>query len=120
MPDAVQLAGFLGCLFFLVAGVNQIMRLVDRTKESPPPAQTYVTKETCAQSHSGRDELVREIRKDVDDLKRYRDQHRDQVEAAVERLRREMSDSMGRVHQRIDDLPALIITTMKNSRELLQ
>jgi len=47
-PDAVQLAGWLACAFFLAGGVNQVLKLVDRAKEQPPPLETYATKAEVA------------------------------------------------------------------------
>lgn len=35
-PDAVQLAAWLACLFFVAGGVNQIMKMVDRARGHPP------------------------------------------------------------------------------------
>ena len=52
IPDPVALAGFLGCLFFLVAGINAVMKVVDRMRDKPPAgevakhtAEFYATKE---------------------------------------------------------------------------
>lgn len=35
MPPSVEVAGFLGCLFFLAAGSNQVIKLVASLKEKP-------------------------------------------------------------------------------------
>jgi hypothetical protein len=43
-PDAVQLAGWLACAFFMAGGINQVLKLFDRAKEQPPPLETYATK----------------------------------------------------------------------------
>lgn len=36
MPNAVQLAAWLGCLFFVIAMINASMKLVDRLRGHPP------------------------------------------------------------------------------------
>jgi hypothetical protein len=38
-PGALELAGFLGCLFFVVAGANAILKLTDRFKDKPPASE---------------------------------------------------------------------------------
>lgn len=35
-PTPGDMAAFLGCLFFLVAGANQVMKFLDRNKDKPP------------------------------------------------------------------------------------
>ena len=49
-PQSIQAAGWL-CLsvFGMAGGIDSLLKIWDRCKESPPPAQTYVNKEDCRQ-----------------------------------------------------------------------
>jgi hypothetical protein len=93
-PGPVELAAFLASLLFLVSGVNAVMKLVDRMKEKPPPAETYTTLAQCRTLHTAQDHRI------------------SQTECAVESLRQEMKDERGemmeslrRIHARIDAIP---------------
>jgi hypothetical protein len=110
-PNAVQVAGWLASAFFIAAGLNQVLKLIDRAKEEPPPIETYVTK---AESQQRQEESAARIQR---------------LEEWNQELRREFRADLARVHQRLDDLagdfnhqiqalPNQIIATLKNTGAL--
>ena len=102
--NSVQLAGWIGSLFFLTGGLNQVLRLTDRFKEQPPPAQTYATKEELFLLRQDLNHLRAEVRDDRDRI----------LQAGEERARK--------LHQRIDpiinEMPGKIIEMLRNTGAL--
>ncbi len=108
-PSSYQSLGWLMvCAVALVAGINQVMRLLDRFKEKPRPADTYVTKE----EHR---ERVVEFRTQLADIRRAREDDTRAVRGDLDGLREQFGTDLRGVHQRIDDLPNSIIATLKNT-----
>jgi hypothetical protein len=108
LPDAVQVAGWLASAFFIAGGLNQVLKLIDRTKEKPPPIETYETK---AEARQRLEEATARIQR---------------LEAWNQELRREFKADLHRVHERLDGmagdfnhqiqaLPGQIIATLKNT-----
>ena len=90
-PTPGQIAGFLGCLYFLVAGWNEIESFFDRHKEHPAPAETYATKP----------ELQR-LAHDISDLEDNLDRLRDQLRTDHDNLLRAGEERATRLHERIN------------------
>lgn len=44
ISTSLEIGIWLGCLFFIAGGTNQVMKLIDRTKEHPPARDTYQLK----------------------------------------------------------------------------
>lgn len=87
-------------------------------RESPPPAQTYMTKTDCDRLHTIRGSDLQQIKLDVEELRKDRTNRVDMWSTQVDRLRTEMSENLKRVHARIDDLPDKIISLLKNTGAL--
>lgn len=117
-PTPVEIAGWLGCLFFLVAGMNQLMsfkaKLLGEKKEiSPQPLEIravgdLVKEKDCVIRHSN-------IQKEIDELKRLREH--DATEAS--RHRKSMYDKMDAVRdqltEKIEETPAKVIALLRNT-----
>jgi hypothetical protein len=95
--DSVHLAAFIGIAFFLVGGINQILRITDRFKEKPPPSQTYMTKSDCAAQHESIRELSRSLQSEIVALKRERDGVLAQMNAQLTDLRRELKSDIAAI-----------------------
>ena len=99
--NSIQLAGWIGSLFFLGGGLNQVLRLMDRFKEQPPPAQTYATKEELLLLRHELNLLRAEVRADLDRI----------LDAGEARARK--------LHQRIDpiinEMPGKIIELLRHT-----
>jgi hypothetical protein len=96
-PDAVQLAAFVGCLFFLAGGVNQVMGIMDRFKEKPPPSETYVSLKLCQKIHEEADRRITQAECAVDTLRRELRLERDEMIKSAE-------DRAVKLHDRINDI----------------
>ncbi|MEI6565318.1 MAG: hypothetical protein WCR20_01470 [Verrucomicrobiota bacterium] len=121
----VELAAWLGCLAFVVAAVNGVMRLVDRMKDKPSPGEVraeasdkFVQKAQCEVLHrdfvarlqlleaqrvsDGREASGQRARL-YDQIKVTNDQTREHIEA----VRQELSD-------KIDQMPDRVIAMLRN------
>lgn len=96
-PDAVTLAGFLACGFFVVSLVNQVMRLMDRNKEQPRPIDTYATK---AELEVVRIDLKR-VESSIIDLRHEMREDRETILKAGE-------ERAVKIHDRINDVLAAV------------
>jgi hypothetical protein len=103
--NSLQLAGWIGSLFFLAGGLNQLLRLTDRFKEQPPPAQTYATKEELGLLRQELGRLRAEVRDD-----------RDRILAAGEERARKLHE---RIDPIINEMPGKIIELLRNTGALL-
>ncbi len=96
-PTPQTLAGFLGCAAFLVGLINQGLKLFDRTKEVPPPHQTYATKEEV----KGIKDAIAAVQKDADERRRaiYH-----KLEESEKQLRAEMKSVATEIKGDMNDL----------------
>jgi len=117
-------AGFEGWLVCAAAALVMIERGMafykNHMRELPPPSQTYVTKEDCHAAHASAAGTYTRLQAEVEELKGERVVRAEQASHLVDSLRREMSASFTRVHQRIDDLPDKMIATLRNTGALRQ
>jgi IS5 family transposase len=105
--DAEHLAYFIAIVFFLVAGLNQIMRLADRfqgrkTELAPQPlvvqsAQEWMARKDCQNLRAALVQRVSKMETEVDEL-------RDQLREDRAALLRAGEERAIRIHQRIDAL----------------
>ncbi len=100
-PDAVQVAGWLASAFFIAGGLNQILKLTDRAKERPPPAETYVTK--VEYQRQMQEEQARLIRLEV-----WMDQWRREIRADLTGLGEASEARAHDLHQRVNPLEGQI------------
>jgi flagellar biosynthesis/type III secretory pathway M-ring protein FliF/YscJ len=108
-------AGLLAGLFFVAAGINQVLRLVDRTKEKPPPAETYMTKETCRREH---EEIAQRFDRVETEVRAIREQIRqDRVE-----LDQADEERASKLHDRInliaEEMPGKVVSLLRNTGAL--
>jgi hypothetical protein len=94
-PGAVEIASFIGALFFLAAGYNQVMKAIDRARDrkqpqeiSPQPLQVamvaeFVRKDEHHRQHSENVQAISDVRREVEGLRE--DRRRDQEVAAKSR-----------------------------------
>jgi hypothetical protein len=105
--DAERLAWFVALIFFVVAGLNQVMRLADRwqgrkTEIAPQPllvrpAQEWVARADCQELRAATAARLAEIEAEVREL-------REHLRADRETLLQAGEDRAARIHQRIDAL----------------
>lgn len=115
---AVSAAGFLASAFFLAAGFNQVLRLIDRLKEKPVPSETYVTKtefQTATAAQARRHEMLEQR---LDQAQQARATDRQDVLGEISSLRGEIREDLSRVHERVDDLPSQVVALLRNSGAL--
>ncbi len=77
-PASVQTMGWVClALFGAAGGVDKILKIWDRTRELPPPAQTYVAKPDCAAARAEQrlhlDRFEEELRRLRQELRADRD-----------------------------------------------
>jgi DNA anti-recombination protein RmuC len=96
-PDAVQVAGWLASAFFVAGGINQILKLTDRTKENPPAVEKYWTKAE-AQRHR------EEERERIQQMEQRWEQLRREIRADISRLADSSARRAQELHQRINPL----------------
>lgn len=112
VPTSVEIGGWIGCAFFLAAGINQVLKVVDRTKEHPPARDTYqvkgdyVTRRELDAIEKDLAGLAAEFREEVGKL-REEMKHDAEVAAASATARAE------KVHSRIDE----VLSAMSELRE---
>lgn len=105
---AVSIAAWLGCAAFVVGLVNGVLALVDRLKERPSPSETYVR---LADFSEHRRLVLDRIESQRVALEAARDAEREELAG----LRNEIRGDIRRIHDRVDDLPAQIIATLRNT-----
>jgi ribosome-binding protein aMBF1 (putative translation factor) len=106
----------------VAAGANQIMALADRLKEKPPPAATYVTKETCATQRAGHTGRIARLEQTVADVQDRIREDRAALDKADEdrasRIHRRIDDLERDIHDRIQALPNEIVALLRNTGNL--
>ena len=102
-PTSLEIGAWLVCLVAVIAGVNQVMKLFDRFKETPPPRDTYqvkgdyVTHRELKELQDRVDELSGELRESIADVRREMAHDKEMSNAAAE-ARAE------KLHTRISDV----------------
>jgi len=110
-PDALQTAGWLASAFFLAGGLNQVLKLVDRTREQPPPAQTYATK--AEQQQRFEDTLAR-----IERLENRTEQHGQECRADLQRLQQRLDAVAADLNRQLQALPRDLAATLRAARNL--
>ena len=91
------IGGLMVGLFALAGGINQILRIVDRLKERPPPAETYVSKVHCDRQHIKFESEFGGLRAEVREL-------RAEIKADLKEVSAANEARASKLHGRIDDL----------------
>lgn len=91
-------------LFSIAAGTNQLLHLLDRSKEKPAPSETYVTREHCATLHQQQHEQVRHWGSRLDALENSRLENISAMNEQLDSIRAEIKNDIRSVHTRIDEL----------------
>jgi hypothetical protein len=125
VPSSLEIGGWLMCLFAVAGGVNQVMKLLDRTKESPTPLSTYqlkgdyVTHTELATVRKEVEKLAEETREDFYDIRNAM-KHDAELNAAAalkraENINHNIQDVMtavgelrGRINGSLHDLTAQV------------
>jgi len=114
-PTSLEIGVWLVCLVAVVAGVNQVMKLLDRFREHPPPRDTYqvkgdyVTREEFKDLADVVDELAGEMRESIAEVRRET-AHDREIAAAAAEARAE------KLHTRISDV-LVHLTRIEMSRQ---
>jgi gamma-glutamyl:cysteine ligase YbdK (ATP-grasp superfamily) len=120
LPEAVQLAGWLGSLMFLVGLLNGLLKLVDRVKGRPalPPnevlgqsAQELTRRMVEAErkideSDKRRKALYDRIESSANAMRTMVDALKEQVKAGLDGLRREVKEDTDALHEKINSVAA--------------
>jgi|KBSSwiStaDraftv2_1062776.scaffolds.fasta_scaffold00424_32 hypothetical protein len=106
-PTPLELAGWLGCLVAVVMGINQVMRLLDRFKETPTPRDTYqvkgdyVTQRELKDVREDVDALAGELRESITEVRREMAHDKEVNQAAAEARAQN-------IHKRVDEVLAAV------------
>lgn len=104
-PSSYTAVGWiLVALAALATGANQLLRLLDRTKEQPPPADTYVRKEHCHTLHHSTEEAIGNLSTRLKTVEGAKTDLAEAMHGQISQLRREMKEDFRQVHSRIDEL----------------
>lgn len=115
MPDPVALASFMACLFFLVAGYNQIMKAMDRQKDKPTAAEVL---DRCRELFATTDEvktLAARVALDEAALRNFEAHVADQGEVRKNFIVDHVDHKCGELQTQINALPDKVIATLKNT-----
>ncbi len=110
-PDTLQIAGGMASVFFLVGGINAILKLADRVRGQPSVEQLKVVTDALHQR-------VRAL-----EVLRERD-HKDQAERRaalyqhVEKTRLELKQDLKALDAKIGAMPAEIVALLRNTGAL--
>ena len=87
-PGAAEIAAFLGCLFFLVAGWNQVERFLDRRAGRHPPGVAPPSPGSAATWRTARQAEIAGLRHHVSKIDREVGELRASLELAHQQLAR--------------------------------
>ncbi len=96
-PDAVQLAAWLACLFFVAGGVNQVMRMVDRARGHPPNEELKGGADVMSQRVASLEKEAQEA------MVRRRAMH-ERIDGAEKRVREEVKRDTELIHEKINNV----------------
>ena len=99
----LDIAGWLGCFVFVIAGMNQVFRFLAHFREQPPPSQTYQPKG----DYATRTEL-NVLRQEITGRLVVLDSDIKEVLSAGE-------DRARSIHKRLDDQPNQIVALLRNT-----
>lgn len=89
-PDPVILAAFLGCVVFVLGGVNQSMKLVDRVRGQPPAEHLQISA----------DELKRRVT-EVEAAVKVSDNRRKALYDQIDKVRMEIKADVEAVNEKL-------------------
>lgn len=117
-PTSLEIAAWLLAAFAIAAGINQIMRLIDRMREKPSPVETYETKISAAKE---RDHIERRIQRvEADLLRLSSDIHTlgitlaETGESRARRIHERIDNVQHDLTQQIHDMPSQMVAILKN------
>lgn len=100
-PTGIEVLAFVGSLFFLAAGANQVLKLVGHFKEQPPPSTTYTTKVECRATHDGQHDRICRIEHESQKM-------RDEIRFEISEVSRLAEARTGGLHERINQVLAAV------------
>jgi hypothetical protein len=98
---------WLGALFFLMAGLNQVANFMDRFREKPTPSETYLK----VQDHL-RIEAAEAAR--IDRL----EQHYDELQKKLSGDVRGVHERIERLETKIGEMPDRLVALLANSKSI--
>jgi hypothetical protein len=97
-PGSAQAIGWLALTAAGAAGAaNQVLKLMDRFKEKPPPADTYVTIKECKAMHSTQESRIGKLECEVTAI-------RTEIKSMGEDLDRKDEARAVAIHNRLNDI----------------
>jgi len=104
----LEIGGWAMAAFAVAGGVNQVLKVVDRVKERPPPAETYATKADCDRRHNclalevsafrvDIQTLRREIKEDFREAAAINEQRASKLHTRVDQLLEAVSEVRGKI-----------------------
>jgi len=94
---ALNAAAIMGGMYFLAAGTNQLLRLLDRMKEQPPPIETYATKDELGALRTELRDAIGGFKMDLHNLSEKLDAGQRRVHGRVDDVLRAVSRLEGRM-----------------------
>lgn len=126
-PTSYPAIGWLCLAAFSVAGgINQLLRLLDRLKEKPIPAETYLTKLEGKRMEETFHARLADMQSRQEHSETQRTENHRALRAQLEEIREMVRDDVTRIHERIDNaaadtnsridgLPERVIATLRNT-----
>lgn len=101
-PNSFQTVGWIClALFGIAGGLNNLLKLWDRCKELPPPAQTYVAKSDCLAARAELHKRVERVEADLHEIRAEMKRDRDAILRAGE-------ERAVKLHERINAVLAAV------------
>ena len=117
-PNPLDLAAFMGCLFFLFAGYNQVMKALDRQKDKPTAAEVL---DRCRQLFATTDEvkaLAARVTSDEAALRTFEAHVADQGEVRKNFIVDHVDGKCAELQTQINALPDKIFANLANLKTL--
>lgn len=97
VPEPLALAGWMICAVAVIWGANEAMKFFGRLKETPPPGQTYATKQELKELREDLRAELQGVRGDIGGIRSEMKKDKDAILDAGE-------TRTGRIHERIDEM----------------
>lgn len=121
-PTSLEIAAWLLAAFAIAAGINQIMRLIDRMREKPSPIETYETKLSAAKEREHIERRIQRVEADL--LRLSADIHTLGVtlaetgEARARRLHERIDHVQADITRQMHEMPSQMVALLKNTGAL--
>lgn len=104
-PSSAELGIWLGCLAAVMLILERGLALwKNHLRESPPPAQTYATRDECARRHASSAEEIVKLRQEFNAQIAHASDRRKETYEQIRQVRAEAVSQAGEIYDRISGL----------------